>query len=254
MRLHVLLLLAACEPPVPQKTLPQLVVAAAPSTSVAVASLKLIPNELMIWEVHVEGLSIGRAELRVGDREVSSQFATNELASMFGAVRYDLVTELIRPSAYAEASRESLEIDGETDTATIAFSDHGYTVNGRAYPVPAGRAHSLHTALGWLRAWADPHAPSAALYVVHLGKLYRLEVGAPIRERLQDMPALRIDGHLHGGKQPIAIAVWLEDTNDRAPRRIVATSGSFRITAELVERTAVAAGSHVLHAGTLASR
>jgi hypothetical protein len=92
-RFVIPLLLAACEPQLTPKPLPQLIV---PPRPVAVSSgaLWIVPGEHLIWEVSSGELTIGRAELVTREHEMESRFATDGFASMFAAVHHELTTPI----------------------------------------------------------------------------------------------------------------------------------------------------------------
>jgi hypothetical protein len=226
--------LAACgESHLPVKPLPELVMAQK-AVAVTVKELLLVPNETMIWDVHAQGLTIGRAELVVGDTDVHSKFKTGTLASAFSSVHYELTTVLDRAAARPSSATETLEIDGDTKHYEASFDGASYTQGGKARSVPGG-AHTMHSALGWLRAWAQPDAHASSVLVVEAGRLYKLEVAQPMLEDLEGTQTLHIDCRIQGGADPIAFTIWLGANRDRKPLRIVATVGTLRLIAELIE-------------------
>jgi hypothetical protein len=239
-----LVLLSACERPFPAKPLPELVAASAPTTALAVPELLLAPGEKMIWDVYLQGLTIGRAELVVGTTDVNSRFRTNSLASSFASARHELATTLDRRGARPRSGSETLELDGETRQISAAFDGASYTLDGKSGPhvVPGGSApHTMHSALGVLRAWARPKASPGFLYILQLGHLYQLDVARPVTEDLRDTKTFRIDGEVRRIDSPsdsIALTLWLAANRDRTPLRIVITTPNAKITAELIESTA----------------
>src|SRR5207244_4315061 len=100
----------------------------------------------------------------------------NELASMFSPARDELITHIDRAAARPLGVHETLEIDGETHHFDAPLD---------------GSAHTLHTALGWLRAWARVGAASASILVVHAGDLYRVDIVSPVRDEIDGKPMLR---------------------------------------------------------------
>jgi hypothetical protein len=226
-------LLLACvvgcsEPHMIARPLPALVAAQPPVLNATVSHLLLEPHETLIWEVSSEGLTIGRAELVVGDDDVHSRFATDGLASAFTRVHYDLSTVLDRAAARPSTAHELLDVDGTRTEIASVFDGPIYTIGDAHHTAPA-TAHTLHSALGWLRAWASPGARAVSLFVVYMGTVFRLDVAQPMQEEGR----LRIDGH--AGE--IAISIWFSESSARIPLRIVATSGSLHLTAELIEST-----------------
>jgi hypothetical protein len=204
------------------RPLPPLVAATPAKPAPVVAhALRLDPGDHWAWDVQLGGVSIGRAELVVGERDVRSRFQTSKLASAFATVRAEDVTVLDRAAAVPVAATEQLDLDGDHDARTTSFT-------GTA-------RHTVHTALGWLRAWASADAQAATLVVEHLGADYTVEVARPAPERLDDAPALRIDGVVRGAPRPVALTLWLSDDARRAPVRAVIASGDIRVVAQLVD-------------------
>jgi hypothetical protein len=207
----------------PRFTPPQLppLVTAAPARPAAPLVLQLAAGEAWAWDVQLGGVSIGRAELVVGDREVHSRFKTSKLASKFAKVRTDDVTVLDRASGRPVSAREQLDVDGDHDdrATSYATSDH----------------HTVHTALGWVRAWASADATPATLAVDHLGVTFTLEVARPVPERLADTAALRIDGVVRGAPRPVTVTMWLSDDARRRPLRVAIAAGNLHVVAQLVD-------------------
>jgi hypothetical protein len=243
MRTSLLLLpllgLAACgrDHGFPIKPLPELVVTRSPAAPIAVRELLLVPQEKMIWDVHWKGLTVGRIELAVGADDVHSRFTTAAIVNTMTSVHHELATVVDRLGARPDSQHEALTVDGEARTIDATFDAAGYRINaGDLKAVQDGtRIHTLHTALGALRAWARPGARPGFLLVLVAGQELRLELAEPIAEQLADRPALRVDGRMRGGELPAAVTIWLHAGEDRTPLRIEIASDDSRITAELVE-------------------
>ncbi len=229
--------LVACgESPIIVMPLGQLVAVAPPTKPVAVQALLLPPGE-SIWDVRAGGMTIGRAELHIGETEIHSQFKTSSIASMFAAVHHDLVTTLDRPNARPQAAIETVKEGGETSHSEVAFDGSGYTLDGGEHmAVPDGKGvHTIHSALGWIRAWASPEAATSSIYVLEDRDLYRIDLERPQHEDLRGSDTLRIDGHIHtADHSDIAISMWLTADSDRKPVRLSITAAKIHITAELV--------------------
>jgi hypothetical protein len=196
------------------------VVAAKPKPG-APRTLLLVAGESWVWDVQLQGMSIGRAELVVGEKVVLSRFATSRLASAFAHVRAEEQTVLDRAAAAPISAHESLDIDGDHDV--------------RDTPLAGTDRHTLHTALGWLRAWATPDAPASTLKIEHLGKTYTLEVARPVPEMIDDRHALRVDAVLRGAPRPVTLTIWLSADDKREPLRIAIASNDIHVTAQLIE-------------------
>jgi Protein of unknown function (DUF3108) len=230
--------LSACGhgPGVPIQPLPELVMPQAPAAPITVRELLLVPQEQMLWDVHWKGLTIGRIELTVEAESVHSRFRTGAVVGTVTSIQHELDTVLDRAGAGAASQHELLTVDGDARTIDAAFDDAGFRIEGRPPPpAQAGRVHTLHSALGALRAWARPGARPGFLIVLLAGEPLRLEVGEPVPEQLQDRAALRIDGRIAGGASPAAVTLWLRAGEDRTPLRIELASDDTRVSAELLE-------------------
>jgi hypothetical protein len=213
----ILLLAAACgEPKLVMKPLPPLMEpqARTPLREIVVHDIGLAPGEHWIWDVQVKGFSIGRLELTVAGEEIQSRFRTSGLASAVANVEHDLQTVVDRESARPYVSSERLELGGKLRQFNTQYA--GTT------------AHSFHTALGAIRAWAHPDAAPGFLLVVHADQVFRLELERPIAQ--QD--ALEIHGHVIGPDVDLALTIWLDAA--RGPSRFEVRDGDDRVTGELI--------------------
>lgn len=224
-------------PGVPIQPLPELVVPQSPgATPLAVRELLLVPQEKMIWDVHWKGLTVGRAELAVEGDEVHSRFRTGAVVSTVTKLEHELATVLDRTGARPASQRESLVIDGVPRTLDATFDGAGYRITGQPpQTIKRGHVHTIHSALGLLRAWAQPGARPGFLIVLLAGEAIRLEVAEPVAELLQDRAALRIDARAVGGASPATVTIWLRAGEDRTPLRIELASEDTRVTAELLD-------------------
>lgn len=199
-------------------------------------------GEQMSWEIYWQGILVGSADLAVSQTEAHSRFSTTMLARAFAKVRYQLVSTLDR--GRPTASREGLTMKGEASSVTAAIDASRYTIDeGPRLTVPGGTPlHTLHTALGSVRAWSRADdAPPAYLWFVMRHTLYRLDVERPKRGDAQGHRALEIHGMVRALDQsidPVDVTIWLSATPDRAPLRFVVLAGGERVSAELTETTA----------------
>src|SRR5258705_3829938 len=109
MRIALPVLLGACvESRVPVQRLPELVVEGAPTSEVSGNEMSLFPGERMIWDVSLDGLSLGRAELVVGPTEAHSEFRTESLVGSLVSVHHDLTT-VFDPSGAVATATDVLE-------------------------------------------------------------------------------------------------------------------------------------------------
>lgn len=231
MRSLLLLLLLGCEPSLAHKPLPELV-RQAPLTAISVPMLMLVPGEQWTWNVHAKGFTIGRAELAVEEHQVTSRFETGRLVSTFARVRHELATVVDRSGA--RAATELLEVDGETSRTSIEFRGAGYFSGGKAGTVPDGNVgHTLHSALGLIRAWASPDARAGFIYAVHDGVVFRIDLARPFVEDMRGKRTLRIDTRIHGDIQ-VSVTIWLSAGDDRTPLRFEIGADDVHLTAELL--------------------
>lgn len=201
----------------------------------------LIPGEQMVWEVFWQGLEIGRAELRVGPREARSLFSTGTLASALANVRHELTTGLdVGPHRIAH---ELVVFDGETRKQDVTLDGARFQLDDAApRTAPGGvHLHTLHSALGAVRAWSRLEAPRAFLWLLVDGDLYRVDLERPAAEDSDLGRVLRIESTVRPlveGMAPLDLTIWLAATTERTPVRFVVVSGEHRISAELTESTA----------------
>jgi hypothetical protein len=184
------------------------------AAEITVSELGLAVGEHWIWEVQARGFSIGRIELTVGEHEAESRFRTGALASAVANVEHDLVTLLDRVMARPQTSSERVDFAGKHRQFTTQFA--GTT------------AHSFHTALGAIRAWARPRAPKGFLNVVHANQMFRLELEQPIVQQ----ELVRIGGRVIGPDTDLVLTIWLDAA--RTPVRIEVRDGDDRVTAALI--------------------
>jgi hypothetical protein len=223
---------AACEPRFVAPPVPDLVAAGAPVGALDVPALQLVPNEQLIWDVQVRGMTIGAAELDVDDDTVTSRFRTTGLAGTMHAVEYMLVTQVDRVAARPAHASERLVEAGEVHERELAFEAGRVVAGERTLAVPAGKVgHTLHTALGVVRAWARPRAAAGYVYVVHAGELFELALREPVAVQLHGVHVLRVDGAI--ARENIAIQLWITDDDRRIPLRIEVRSDDVVVVAEL---------------------
>jgi hypothetical protein len=235
-----LIVLVACEGHLVTTALPALV-ATRPPAPAAVVPLLLVPQEKLIWDVQAHGLTIGRAELVVGDHEVHSRFGTTGVVRSVASVHHDLTTQLDPARAFPTGATELVQHDGTNRQIVSMFEGNSYVTGdppARHYlPDASVPLHSLHTALGWLRTWAKPDVRAAYIYVLEAGRLYRFDAAQPVAEDLLETKTLRIEGRVtavEGDDEPIAVTIWLSADPARVPQRLVINFASWHITAELV--------------------
>jgi hypothetical protein len=236
MRRHLVicLVLAACEPGLPSRPLPELV-KPVPITAIRMPMM-IVPGETLAWNVNAKGFTIGRAELATDEHEIRSRFATSKLASAFARARHELTT-VVGPGG-AQSATDLVELDGATTRVQTMFSRDRFALSGvenAGGVIPGGNVgHTLHTALATIRAWADPSANAGFLFVVHAGEMVRIDFARPFVEDMRGVRTLRVECRVQG-ETPISLTVWLRASDDRTPIRFEIASGAVRLTAELLE-------------------
>lgn len=211
----IAIMLVGCgEPPLVMKPLPPLAPPMVPARELVLNQVLIVPGEHLIWEVQARGFTIGRAELSVGDHEITSRFRTSALISAVSPVEHDLTT--VFADAIPQQMTERIEADGKVRQFVTHLA--GSTTN------------SFHTALNIIRTWARTDAPPGFIAVAFADKMYRLDLFQPIAQGA----SLRVDGKIVGpdADPPIAFSLWLDDM--RRPVRIEIRNGDDRVTAELI--------------------
>ncbi|HLL23288.1 MAG TPA: DUF3108 domain-containing protein [Kofleriaceae bacterium] len=221
------------EPRYVAKPLPDLVVNPR-RMPIRVNALVMRDGERLRWEVHHQGFTIGRAELVVSGARVTSKFKTSQLASMFARAEHELSTTLSAAGAFPEGASERAVIDGAHEVYELVFAPRVYVVNQTLRRLD-GAAHTMHSALGVLRAWGAPTAGPGFLDVVHAGELYRLEIDTPTREDWRGTRTLKLDGRITGMEHPVLVTMWITEDDRRLPVRIELAFDGKQIDAELIE-------------------
>ncbi len=201
---------------------------------------QLLAGEQMVWEVYWRGVLIGNASLAVDATRARSTFSTGVLARALADVRYELTTML--DGHVARAASELVVVGADTTRTELHIDGPRYHINARPGDVPGGTAlHTLHSALGALRAWAAPNASPAYLWLALRGALYRLDAAPPTAETLDGVRTMRVDcvvRALDPTLEQVDVTVWLSTSDDHTPVRIVVETSGERIAAQLTETTA----------------
>jgi hypothetical protein len=237
------------EPQLPSQALPELSAASTAPTALAADELLFTPGERMAWDVRMRGISVGTAELVVAgagvaspsELVITSRFRTNDLASSMLSVEHRLIT--VVHGADAASSVDDLMFGRSHRRIETTFAAGIYRVDSVAHRAPPGavQLHTLHSALGWMRSWAGADAEPGHIHILHRRNLYRLEIGAPLREPAPgtSTAALRVDCQAlpvdaRGGG--ILLTVWLSDDERRLPLRLDAVVDGMRVLADLIDR------------------
>lgn len=234
-KILVVVLLAACgEPQLAATPLPTLI-ANPRRTPIAVSHLVMPDGERLRWEVHHKGFSIGRAEMVVGGARITSRFRTSQLASMFAKAEHELTTSIAHAGTYPDYASESANVDGTPEKYEVMFDRSVYVIDGKPRRVPDGVPHTMHSALGVLRAWASTTAKPGFLNVLHAGQLFKLDVDTPLREDWRGTATLKIEGRILGMEKPILVTIWLTDDERRIPIRFVISTDGKQIDADKID-------------------
>lgn len=206
--------LAACnEPTYVAKPLPPLVVPKQPTelTPVTVGALGFTPGEKFVYMIRLRGFTLGSANLDVEESRIVSHFKTTMLAAAVSNVSHDLTTN--HDGHRATLGNEQLVMDGKARQFTT-----DYTKNA---------AHSIHTAIGAVRAWAKLGATPGFLHVVVGNEMMRVELAEPSGGK----GWLRVDGKMVG-ESPATFTCWLDGHN--VITRIEIRADGEQVTADLV--------------------
>ena len=237
------------EPQLAPQALPELSTGTGSPTALEARELLFAPGEHMAWDVRVRGISVGTAELAVDGAGVSSpselvitsRFRTNHLASSMFSAQHRLIT-VVRGAA-PTSSVDDLVLGDTHRRIESTFAAGIYRIESVSHRTPPGatQVHTLHSALGWMRSWAGPDAEPGHILILHRRNLYRLEIGAPLREPApgRSTPALRVDCHalpVDSRGDGILLTVWLSDDERRLPLRLDAVADGMRVLADLIER------------------
>ncbi len=239
----VLAILAACGQPagfVP-RPLPELVATGSPLAPLSTDAFAYRAGESLAWDVSSQGLTLGRADLAIGEQEVRSKFETGALASAFARASYELTTVIDRSAKRPIGAHEVIEVDGETTSTDATFAGAKVTLGNppSTKDVPTGDVHTMHSALAVVRGWATPKAQAGVLYLLHAAKLYKLVLSRPFPERLHESPAIKVSARVvphDGSGVTVSVAMWLSDDELRIPRRIEIAADGKTVTAELLEQ------------------
>jgi hypothetical protein len=210
-----------------------------PPISLAATAPQLVPGEQTSWRVFWQTIAIGDVELAIGTRDARTLFRTGGLANLSSPIRYELVTALDR--GRVRGVSETLTSEGRTARTEATIDGASFTTREAGLRrVPGGsQLHTLHSALGVVRAWSTTKAPAGYLWLLHQGRLFRLDVFRPVRDEAMGIRSLRIDGVVRAldGAPKTDVSIWLAANRDRTPLRFELQSEGNTISAEVVEST-----------------
>jgi len=212
-----------------------------PPRTLADLTPRLAPGEQSEWNVFYQGVQVGRADMIVDERAAHTTFRTSGAARVLTSAHFELATALDR--GHARGVRELLTLGAKTDRAEAVLDGARFTpAGGDEQRVPGGtRLHTLHSALGVIRAWSADRTPLPGyLWVWSGGELYRLDVARPAREDVFGVRTLRVDGTVRAPHldESVTVSIWLAANADRTPIRLTLRSGSHLVAAEVYASTA----------------
>jgi hypothetical protein len=233
MRFVVICALAGCGPAMPGTVAP---LQAAPTAELAMITPLLPVGEQLSWTVTWMEVAVGQLDLNVTERGAHSSFVTGTLARALVDLRFELATVFDRSGP--RSVTESMVRRGKPEHVAATIAGTSYRIGTAAPKFAPGdqRIHTLHTALGIVRAWSKHEVTdSAYLWLLHRGELYRLDVFPPRKDAAGDRAALRVDATVRAldRSSELDVSIWLAPSPDRTPLQIVIRSGEDVVSAEL---------------------
>lgn len=225
--------LVGCGPAIPGTVAP---LEAAPKTELAAIAPLLPVGEQLSWTVTWMEVAVGQVDLNVSAAGAHSTFQTGTLARALLDLRYELATTIDRGGP--RAVTESIVRRGSSQHIAATIAGTSYRIGTEPPKLAPGdqRIHTLHTALGIVRAWSlHEVTDSAYLWLLHRGALYRLDVFPPHGDAVGDRAALRVDGTVRAldRSRELDVSIWLAPSADRTPLQIVVRAGDDVVSAQL---------------------
>lgn len=244
-------------------TLPQKVPAAAPAAGST--ELGLTPGESMAFDVKLDGVLAGDAQLavgQVGEYEghraviVRSRAETAGAAALLAKVVDEATTVIDMDSGRPLKLDTYVVLRGQTTTAQATFDGRLASV---AYHHPndphphvfhldfgALTVYDTHSAMAQLRGWRARPGAARTVFVVGGRRLWRVDLhymgSETIGSVLGNRRAVRFDGVSYRARSDFAIeskqpartfSVWLSDDADRVPLKMVAKTELGDVTMDL---------------------
>jgi len=208
----------------------------APTTELAAITPLLPIGEQLSWTVTWMEVAVGQLDLNVTERGAHSAFVTGTLARALLDLRFELATVFDRSGP--RTVTESMVRRGQREDIAATITGTSYRIGTAPAKLAPGnqRIHTLHTALGIVRAWSLHEVTDTAyLWLLHRGALYRLDVFPPRKDAVGVRAALRVDGSVRAldRSRELDVSIWLAPSADRTPLQIVIRSGEDVVSAEL---------------------
>jgi hypothetical protein len=259
-----LLLLAGCAgaeamslpPPKPTAA------ATAPSSEVG-----LNPGETMTYEVKLDGVLAGQAQLAVGDIGdfeghravvVKSRAETAGAAALIKKIVDEATTTIDMDSGRPLKLDTLVEQNGVTTTASADFVGSVATITynksndpkPRTFKVDFGQVtvHDTHSAMAQIRGWRPTPGTTRTVFVVGGRRLWRIDVRyigtETIGSSIGNRRAIHIDGASYRARANLGVesdkptrtfSVWLSDDADRVPLKMTAHTELGDVTMDLTE-------------------
>ena len=215
---------------------------AAPPTTELAAIPPLLPiGEQLSWTVTWMEVAVGQLDLNVTRAGAHTTFQTGTLARALLDVRYELATTI--DHGRPRRMTETLIRRGTREEFPATLAGASYRLGTGAPRLAPGDqpVHTLHTALGIVRAWSQHEVTeSAYLWLLHRDALYRLDVFPPRADAVGDRRALRIDGTVRAldrssgsSARQLEVSLWLATSVERTPLQFVVREGDDLVSAEL---------------------
>ena len=226
----------------------------------------LNPGESMTFEVKLDGVLAGEAELAVGETGVfeghhavvvKSRAATAGAVALIKTIVDEATTVIDMDTGRPLQLDTLVEENGKTTTATARFEGqlahvtytrqgggaHTFLVNFGAMTV-----HDTHSAMAQLRGWRAKPGATRTVFVVGGRRLWRVDVRyggeETIGSVLGNRRAVKFTGasyraranfDVESQKPARTFTVWLSDDADRVPLRMTADTELGQVTMDLTD-------------------
>ncbi|MGE5181758.1 MAG: DUF3108 domain-containing protein [Acidobacteriota bacterium] len=261
----LLLLLAGCAAGAEAMTLPAQNRPSAAAT--ATNEVGLNPGESMTFEVRLDGVLAGQAQLAVGELGrvdghravvVKSRAETAGAAALIKKIVDEATTVIDMDTGRPLQLDTLVEENHQTTTATAKFvgsvASVTYTRSGDARShtmrIDFGQmtVHDTHSAMAQLRGWRAAPGTTKTVFVVGGRRLWRVDVRyageETIGSSLGNRRAVKYTGAsyrarpnfgVESGKPARTFSVWLSDDADRVPLKMTAQTELGDVSMDLTE-------------------
>jgi uncharacterized cupredoxin-like copper-binding protein len=229
--------------------------------------LGLQPGESMTFEVEIDGILAGEAELAVGlpgvidGRRailVRSRIASAGALALVKKVSDEATTVIATDTATPISMTSDVTMGGVDYHADVAFKgpiieatstrSDAKGVQHDRFAFGATVAHDTHSAMASLRGWDPAPGATKTMYVMGGKRIWKAELTFHGRDtigtQLGNRAAVRIDGSawrahndlsVDAGKPAREFSVWLSDDADRVPLEVIAKTELGDLVIELTD-------------------